>query len=361
MEVFVLTSVALAIIGVVLIALIFRPAMARNTTRSERTETTATTNAASVNIRDLVGHLAQRARRDLEAAAGFTLARTHHDVDVEHWLLKMLEPPSDELARALEHCQVDVPKLTAELSAQLARFKTGAKRPPALSQDLVDWIDSAWTSAVNEFGSLEVNTCTLLYALLKDPRFEHYRQALPSLRRADPQTLRPFVPVVSEEIPPNHPLPSDAPDPRGLRALIGKLSPTSRRTLEAAAGLTAAYKHFDVDIAHWLLAILRDPDEELTGVLGYFEVPSLSLETELQTALSRLRTGSLGAPALSDDLVRLLEVAWECAEQEFTSSEVSQCHLLYALVHDECFVQQRERVATLQAISADKLRAFLAG
>lgn len=354
MEVTVLTVVALAIIGAVVIALILRPRPA-----SERPE--ASKPLPQVDIRALVGHLAQRARRDLESACGFTLAHTHYDVDVEHWLLKMLDPPSDELARALEHCQVEIPKLTAELSARVARFKTGNKRPPAMSADLVHWIDSAWTSAVNEFGSLEVNTCTLLYALLKDPQFETFRRALPSLKCADPKTVRPFVPVVSEEIPPSRPVPAISTDEAvgGLRALVANLAPSARRSLEAAAGLTMAHKHFDVDIEHWLLEILRDADEELARVLSYFEVPSPSLEAELRTALSRFRAGSLGAPALSEDLVRLLEVASASAEEDFGSSEISQAYLLYALVQDPVFARQRERVRTLQRISADRLRTFL--
>ena len=42
-----------------------------------------------VNLRSLIGKLNDTTRNALEAAAGLCLSRTHYDVEVEHYLLKL--------------------------------------------------------------------------------------------------------------------------------------------------------------------------------------------------------------------------------------------------------------------------------
>ena len=46
---------------------------------------------AAVDLKSLVGRLNEACRRALEAAAGLTLSRTHYNVEIEHWLLKLLD------------------------------------------------------------------------------------------------------------------------------------------------------------------------------------------------------------------------------------------------------------------------------
>ena len=45
----------------------------------------------SVDLRSLIGKLNDTTRTALEGAAGLCLSRTHYDVEVEHYLLKLLD------------------------------------------------------------------------------------------------------------------------------------------------------------------------------------------------------------------------------------------------------------------------------
>ena len=56
---------------------------------------------ASVDLKSLVGKLNEPCRRALEAAAGLTLSRTHYNVEIEHWLIKLLEAGGTDLDRIL--------------------------------------------------------------------------------------------------------------------------------------------------------------------------------------------------------------------------------------------------------------------
>src|ERR1700732_2831787 len=92
---------------------------------------------ASVDLKLLVERLDDACRRALEASAGLTLSRTHYNVELEHWLLQLLDLPQADIARILAHFGVHPGRLQAELNGGLDRMATGNGRAPALSPELV--------------------------------------------------------------------------------------------------------------------------------------------------------------------------------------------------------------------------------
>ena len=121
-----------------------------------------------VNLKELVGKLNDVCRRSLEAAAGLCLSRTNYNVEIEHWLLKVLETPNADLAAILRHYEIDASRVAADLTRVMDRFKTGNARPPALSPNLVDLVREAWLIASVDFGEAAVRSGHLLCALLSD-------------------------------------------------------------------------------------------------------------------------------------------------------------------------------------------------
>ena len=45
----------------------------------------------NVNLKSLVDKMSPTLRDSLEGAAGLCIGRSHYNVEVEHWLLKLLE------------------------------------------------------------------------------------------------------------------------------------------------------------------------------------------------------------------------------------------------------------------------------
>jgi type VI secretion system protein VasG len=121
-----------------------------------------------VNLKELVGKLNDTCRRSLEAAAGLCLSRTNYNVEVEHWLSKLLEVPNTDLAAILRHYEIDSGRVAGDLVRAIDRFKTGNARPPALSPNLVDWIRTAWLICSIDFGERSVRSGHLLCGLLSD-------------------------------------------------------------------------------------------------------------------------------------------------------------------------------------------------
>lgn len=123
---------------------------------------------AQVNLKSLVGRLDDTCRKALESAAGLCLSRTHYNVEVEHWLAKLLEAPSTDLALILARFEIDPARLQADLLRAIDRFKTGNARPPALAPSIVDLAREGWLIASLEFGASSTRSGHLLLALLAD-------------------------------------------------------------------------------------------------------------------------------------------------------------------------------------------------
>jgi type VI secretion system protein VasG len=145
----------------------------------------------SVDLKLLVGRLNDVCRRALEAAAGHTLSRSHYNVEIEHWLLQLLDQPRCDLALVLQRAGADLGALQAELNTALDRMATGNGRAPSLAPELVATSKEAWLFASMVFDDPRVRSGHLLWAMLADEIVgARLCGVAPQLRRVVPDTLR---------------------------------------------------------------------------------------------------------------------------------------------------------------------------
>ncbi|PZN93358.1 MAG: type VI secretion system ATPase TssH [Alphaproteobacteria bacterium] len=121
---------------------------------------------AQINLKSLVAKLDDTCRSTLEGAAGLALSRTNYDVEIEHWLLRLIDRQTSDVAVILTHFEVDAGRLTQDINRQIDRFKTGNGRAPALAPNIVKLIREAWLLASLEDGASMVRSGHLLLALL---------------------------------------------------------------------------------------------------------------------------------------------------------------------------------------------------
>ena len=122
----------------------------------------------NVDPRALVGRLNHDTRNALEGAAGLCVSRTHYDVEVEHFLTKLLDDTSNDAAQILKHFGVDRSRLMKDLTESLDSLKTGNPRTPALSPKLVSLLSNAWLVSSLEQKSSQIRTGHTLLALVSD-------------------------------------------------------------------------------------------------------------------------------------------------------------------------------------------------
>ncbi len=106
----------------------------------------------AVNLKALIGKLNETTRNTVEAAAGLCLSRTHYSIEIEHYLLKLLDAGGSDFLPILRRFEIDKSRLSADLTRSLDKLKSGNARTPALSPSLVDMMKEAWT-----IGSIDQN------------------------------------------------------------------------------------------------------------------------------------------------------------------------------------------------------------
>jgi len=144
-----------------------------------------------LDIRPLVGKLNEPCRRALEGAAGFTLSRSHYNVEVEHWILKLLDIGDSDLVACLKHYEIDLGRFAADINRVLDRLKTGNTRAPALSPQVVTLMREAWVLASVAYGASRVRSGHLLVTLLSDDTLAPIaREASAQLGKINVERLR---------------------------------------------------------------------------------------------------------------------------------------------------------------------------
>ncbi len=123
---------------------------------------------AVLDLRSLLNRLDALSRQALEAAAGLALSRTHYNVEIEHWLLRLLERNDSDLVAILAHARLDPARLVEACNRALDRLQTGNGRAPALSPDLVALAREAWLLASIEHGMGQTRSGHLAWALASD-------------------------------------------------------------------------------------------------------------------------------------------------------------------------------------------------
>src|ERR1017187_2240240 len=143
-----------------------------------------------------------------------------------------------------------------------------------------------------------------------------------------------------------------------LKALIEKLNDTTRRALEAAAGLCVARTHYDIEIEHYLLKALDGTDNDVAAILKHFGIDRSRLTKELERSLDNLKSGNARSPAFSPAVVKMLSEAWTVASIDFNAGNIRTGFTLLALLgHDELGRMVKDISRELQVIPVDGLRS----
>ncbi len=139
---------------------------------------------AVTNFKAMLAKLNKTCTKALENAAGLCQSRTNYNIEIEHWLVKLLETPDTDLPRLFKHYGIDPSRVNAELTRALDKLQRGNAKGPALSGDLLEMVREAWTLASLEYGVGSVRSGHLVAALVSDRRLSSLlREISPELAK----------------------------------------------------------------------------------------------------------------------------------------------------------------------------------
>ncbi|MFN4264882.1 MAG: type VI secretion system ATPase TssH [Aquabacterium sp.] len=144
---------------------------------------------------------------------------------------------------------------------------------------------------------------------------------------------------------------------QNLKTLISKLNDVTRKSAERAASLCMARGHFEVDLEHFLLALLEQPVSDLSLLCRRYDVSTTELQRDLERELAHFKTGNTRTPVFSNHLPVLLEHGWLIASLENPPARIRSGHLLLALLTEPSLSQMAYRASKLFArIKTDELK-----
>ena len=122
----------------------------------------------SVRIKGLVEKLNATTRAAPEAAASLCLSRTHYEIEIEHFLLKLLENQDSDIKRIARHFEIQEGKLLFELNKAVDNLKNGNSRNPSFSPLLGDALSKAWLYGSIGYNAAEIRSGFVILALLAE-------------------------------------------------------------------------------------------------------------------------------------------------------------------------------------------------
>ncbi|MGA2269586.1 MAG: type VI secretion system ATPase TssH [Bryobacteraceae bacterium] len=269
----------------------------------------------SVNLKSLIGKLNAPTRSTLEAAAGLCLSRTHYNIEIEHYLMKLMEASDTDAARIFRHFEVNQSRLTAELTRSLDKLKSGNARTPAISPTVLRMMTQAWTMGSIDYGAWQVRSGFTLLALVTDEELARIvREVSKELQKIEPEALKKdFVALVhgshEDEVTEEAPEAGGegAPGPGGARA-GGKTANldqfTVNLTANAKSGKLDPVLGRDTEIRQVIDILMRRRQNNpiLTGEAG------VGKTAVVEGFALRIAQGDV-PPALKNVTVRTLDLA----------------------------------------------------
>lgn len=123
----------------------------------------------SAFLRRLNDHCA----RALADAASLCETRAHRDIEVEHWLIKLLELGEGDLVAIVRRYEFDVDGIWNGLLGTIDRLPHDLRGKPGLAHRLGQLLEAAWMRASLEEGTQSIRSAHLLAALADAPHLLH--------------------------------------------------------------------------------------------------------------------------------------------------------------------------------------------
>jgi type VI secretion system protein VasG len=124
---------------------------------------------ADISRTALFGKLNPLAYKAIEGATVYCKMRGNPYVELQHWLVQILNAPDSDLHRIIRHYELDAAALAADITRSLDRLPRGASSISDLSSFIENAVERGWVYGSLMFGERQIRTGHLLVGMLKTP------------------------------------------------------------------------------------------------------------------------------------------------------------------------------------------------
>jgi type VI secretion system protein VasG len=155
------------------------------------------------DLSPLLRRLNDHCARALANAASLCETRAHRDIEVEHWLINLLEAGDGDIAAILRSYDLDVDGIWNGLLGAIERLPHELRGKPGLSERLGKLLEAAWLRASLDAGPPRIRSAHVLAALADAPHLLRAPDAwaLLALSARQIEGLLPELDLMSVEAP----------------------------------------------------------------------------------------------------------------------------------------------------------------
>lgn len=124
---------------------------------------------ADVSLETVTGKLNQVGYDSFMQALRHAKGAGNRNLELEHWLLKILQMDGTDIALTIDYFKLDAAKLLGDLNAVVSSFAMNKTEMPGISENIIDALDRGWHYATLMFGETQIRTGHILAAVLKEP------------------------------------------------------------------------------------------------------------------------------------------------------------------------------------------------
>jgi type VI secretion system protein VasG len=133
---------------------------------------------ADISLETVTGKLNQIAYDAFMQALRHAKGDGNRNLELEHWLLKILQMDRTDVALTSDHFKLDRAALLSDLQRAVGGFAKNKTEMPGMSDNIIDVLDRAWHYATLLFGETQIRTGHVLAAALKEQRLARILQGI---------------------------------------------------------------------------------------------------------------------------------------------------------------------------------------
>ena len=219
------------------------------------------------DLSNLLGKLNETSTIALTAAIASARARGHKFVQLEHWLMKLLDVPNSDLGRIMRYFRVDEGQFTADLLNFVERLPADDAHFPSIHPQITDAVCQAWlVASLSGTGFQRIRSGHLVIACLgEDAIADKLCRVSAQLRRIKFGELRDRFEAIT----------GDFVEARPAEAASAFGPGTPSRTSPAETSATPALDRFTIDLTALAREGRIDPvlgrDDEIRQIV---DIPS---------------------------------------------------------------------------------------
>ncbi|MBU2510639.1 type VI secretion system ATPase TssH [bacterium] len=120
-----------------------------------------------------------------------------------------------------------------------------------------------------------------------------------------------------------------------LEALIKKLNPVCHQAVQKAAEICVSNTNFNVELEHFILKLLENKETDVRVILNHYNIDPEKPMRQCSQTIDHLKRGNARTPAMSPQIVILLEEAWMIASMNFGENTIRSGAVIMGLLSNQ--------------------------